>query len=58
VHDGAFGPICEQCHSTDRWKRIRSRLGGDAGPASDALQLALLGRASRFSRGTPTAWAP
>jgi hypothetical protein len=25
VHDGAFGGACEQCHFTDRWKRIRSR---------------------------------
>ena len=27
VHDGAFGPGCEQCHGTDDWKRVRTRTG-------------------------------
>ncbi len=30
VHDGAFGPTCEQCHGTDSWKRIRTRSGAAA----------------------------
>ncbi|HEY6355203.1 MAG TPA: hypothetical protein VIY30_11990, partial [Burkholderiaceae bacterium] len=29
THDGAFGPGCEQCHATDSWKRIRTRVGFD-----------------------------
>ncbi|GAB4178718.1 MAG: cytochrome c3 family protein [Rhodocyclaceae bacterium] len=32
VHDGNFGPQCERCHFTDRWKRLRSRPG--AAPAA------------------------
>jgi hypothetical protein len=58
VHDGAFGPICEQCHYTDRWKRIRSRLGSDAGPWTGDLHMAVLGRASRFARGLQTGSTP
>jgi hypothetical protein len=27
VHDGQFGMRCEQCHVTENWKRIKSRLG-------------------------------
>ncbi len=27
THDGAFGPTCEQCHTTEHWKRMRSRIG-------------------------------
>ena len=30
-HDGAFGSVCEQCHSTDNWKRIRNRVGMSPG---------------------------
>jgi hypothetical protein len=30
VHDGAFGRVCEQCHGTDQWKRIRNRVGAGA----------------------------
>jgi hypothetical protein len=29
THDGAFGPGCEQCHASDSWKRIRTRVGFD-----------------------------
>jgi len=29
THDGAFGPVCEQCHVTDHWKRIRNRVGAE-----------------------------
>jgi hypothetical protein len=25
VHDGGFGPVCEQCHGTDRWKTLTRR---------------------------------
>ncbi len=27
VHDGAFGPACQQCHVTTDWKRVRTRVG-------------------------------
>jgi hypothetical protein len=27
VHDGAFGNACDQCHTTDQWKRVRPRVG-------------------------------
>ena len=26
-HDGQYGVVCEQCHATDNWKNIRTRLG-------------------------------
>jgi hypothetical protein len=29
THDGAFGAVCEQCHVTDNWKRIRNRVGAE-----------------------------
>jgi hypothetical protein len=47
AHDGAFGPACEQCHTSDNWKRIRSRVG-----QLDHQRLAwALGRASLLSDG-------
>ncbi len=27
VHDGAFGPVCQQCHVTTDWKRVKTRVG-------------------------------
>ena len=32
THDGAFGPVCEQCHVTTRWRQIRQRTGSMAHP--------------------------
>jgi hypothetical protein len=55
VHDGAFGPICEQCHFTDKWKRIRSRIGSQA-PGDPGPWVAVLGYSSRLSRGIETRW--
>jgi hypothetical protein len=47
THDGAFGPACEQCHVTDSWKRIRTRVGRhDMHPLTLA---AVLGYSSLFS---------
>jgi hypothetical protein len=54
VHDGAFGPICEQCHSTDNWKRIRARVG--ASPGVPDVWVALLGHSSRLTRGAEEGW--
>jgi len=35
VHDGAFGAACDACHFTERWKRLRPRVGrGDADGAA------------------------
>lgn len=49
THDGAFGPLCEQCHYTDRWKRIRSRISFvDQQPNSWA---SVFGHSSRLSSG-------
>lgn len=31
VHDGAFGPACEQCHGTASWKGLRQRLSPTQG---------------------------
>ena len=28
AHDGQFGSRCEQCHSTENWTKIRSRVSG------------------------------
>ncbi len=30
THDGAFGAVCQQCHVSDNWKRIRNRVGASA----------------------------
>jgi hypothetical protein len=27
VHDGQFGPRCEQCHVTETWKKFKNRVG-------------------------------
>ena len=54
THDGAFGPVCEQCHSTDNWKRIRTRVGEAANPAG-RLGMAL-GHSSRLTRGVESRW--
>jgi hypothetical protein len=27
VHDGAFGPVCQQCHVTTDWKRVKTGVG-------------------------------
>ena len=48
-HDGAFGALCEQCHSADRWKRIRQRLGaGDGWRDTPAAGTAALARARQL----------
>jgi Cytochrome c3 len=49
THDGAFGPVCEQCHYTDKWKRIRSRIGQT--PDRTESWTAVLGHSSRLSHG-------
>jgi len=41
THDGGFGSRCEQCHYTDRWKRVRPRPGADAAPPHMPQRLAL-----------------
>jgi hypothetical protein len=52
AHDGAFGPGCEQCHATDNWKRIRSRVGLHERQHQTRLWAAL-GYSSRLSGATP-----
>lgn len=32
VHDGQFGPRCEQCHSATTWKQLRTERAPSAGP--------------------------
>jgi hypothetical protein len=27
VHNGGFGPRCEQCHQVESWKKVKSRIG-------------------------------
>ena len=54
THDGAFGSVCEQCHYTDNWKRIRSRIS--QAPDLADPRFAVLGYSSRLSRGTETGW--
>jgi hypothetical protein len=50
THDGAFGSVCEQCHVTDNWKRIRNRIGA---ATDDKQQWAgVVGFASRLTRDT------
>ena len=49
THDGAFGPVCEQCHVTEHWKRIRNRVGAASQGTSGSA--AVLGYASRLTRG-------
>jgi hypothetical protein len=54
THDGAFGPVCEQCHYTDNWKRVRSRISRapyDANP-----WVGMLGYSGRFASGIDTGW--
>lgn len=56
VHDGAFGPGCEQCHVTDSWKRIRTRVG-----ALESRRLALpwaLGQSSVLVAGVSRQGSP
>ena len=54
THDGAFGPVCEQCHYSDRWKRIRSRISQS--PDRTDPWIAVLGYSSRLSRGIERRW--
>jgi hypothetical protein len=49
THDGAFGPVCEQCHVTTRWKQIRQRIGSLAHPGD--LWVAGMGHASHRPGG-------
>ena len=49
THDGAFGPVCEQCHVTTRWKQIRQRIGSLAQPGD--LWVAVMGHASHRPGG-------
>jgi len=53
-HDGAFGSVCEQCHSTDNWKRIRNRVGMSSGRSDGVGDV--LGVSSRLSRGIEPGW--
>jgi hypothetical protein len=52
IHDGGFGVICEQCHTTENWKKVSNRAGRtSAAPADSVWALAsVLGQASRLSR--------
>ncbi len=54
THDGGFGPFCEQCHYTDKWKRIRSRLSANADHPDPWI--AVPGVSGRLSRGTEARW--
>ena len=49
THDGAFGPVCEQCHVTTRWKQIRQRIGSTAQPGDQWV--AVMGHASHRPGG-------
>lgn len=49
THDGAFGPVCEQCHVTEHWKRTRNRVGAASDGTSGSA--AVLGYASHLTRG-------
>jgi hypothetical protein len=53
-HDGAFGAVCEQCHSTDNWKRIRNRVGMSPGRSGGGGEV--LGVSSRLSLGIEPRW--
>jgi hypothetical protein len=54
THDGAFGRVCEQCHYTDNWKRIRSRLSGTSNGFNPWV--GLLGTSSLFADGIDSGW--
>ncbi len=54
THDGAFGPACEQCHVTENWKRVKTRIGANE-PGPDFGRWAL-GHSSRLAGGQPTGW--
>jgi hypothetical protein len=61
VHDGAFGATCEQCHFTDRWRRIRSRVGQADDPMPSTLLASAtwtLGVASHFWRTSANRTTP
>ncbi len=32
VHDGGFGPRCEQCHGQDNWKQVNRRMRTSRAP--------------------------
>lgn len=55
VHDGGFGMLCQQCHSTDNWKSIsnRGRVGAAAPEDASLLAVLVLGESSRLSRLQP-----
>ena len=57
VHDGAFGPACEQCHVTENWKRVKTRVGRHA-PTPDAMLQLALGYSSYFNEGLPKGGRP
>jgi hypothetical protein len=48
THDGAFGTVCEQCHVTENWKRIRNRVG--AAPDDEKRWASVFGVASRLTQ--------
>jgi Cytochrome c7 and related cytochrome c len=48
VHEGSFGPRCEQCHGTDSWRRLRNRLFSRTGTGVTPTAWAL-GQSSRFA---------
>ena len=49
THDGAFGPVREQCHVTTRWTQIRQRSVSLAQPGD--LWVAVMGHASHRPGG-------
>jgi hypothetical protein len=55
THDGAFGPACEQCHVTENWKRVKTRVGTNDESGTDLGRWAL-GHSSRLAGGQPTGW--
>jgi hypothetical protein len=49
VHDGQFGRNCEQCHSTENWKKISDRVSR----LNSSESVAVLPQSHRASRSTP-----
>jgi hypothetical protein len=59
VHDAQFGVRCEQCHVTETWKRVRSRLGASDRSVNDLVLAFMprLGHASHSPRDAPPKFA-
>lgn len=44
VHDGSFGPRCDQCHGQDNWKQVNRRMRTSRAPGSPEAWRALPNR--------------